>query len=182
MDDAFLAHSIIFEKTKPVQRGKTEENVHFALNTWEEKDVQGHVIMYVQRQHKKSTKLGFATLATSRFLSLPSCFHPLSMTLLERCTGPTPEHLSNSTKVSQVSNTTGTPLPFYFTISRPGATDPRAKHQASAPFLPILLSSKSIVVTVLLTFNASARACGQKRCQTKLNRVKSDNLQGDLRH
>ena len=30
-----------------------------------------------------------------------SCFHPVAMTLLERCTGLTPEHLSNSTKVSK---------------------------------------------------------------------------------
>ena len=51
-------------------------------------------------------------------------------------------------------------IPFYFTISRPGATDPLAKHQAFAPSLPIWLTDKSIVVTVLLTFNAFARACG----------------------
>ena len=161
-------------------RGKYSDEVK--VNFIWTKTCHMHIIIYVQSQHKKTTKLGFATLATSRFLSLPSCFHPISMTLLERCTGPTPEHLSNSTKVSQVSNTTGTPLPFYFTISRPGATDPRAKHQALAPSVPMVFNCKPIVVTVLLTFNASARACGQKRCQTKLNRVKSDNLQGDLRH
>ena len=57
-------------------------------------------------------------------------------------------------------------VPFYFTVSRPGATDPRAKYQASAPSLPISLWLKSIFVTVLLTCNASARASGQKRCQT----------------
>ena len=75
------------------------------------------------------------------------------------------------------SHKSGTPLvhhfiPFYFTVSRPGATDPRAKHQALAPSLPIWFPVKSMFVTVLLTFNASARACGQKRWQTKLNRVK----------
>ena len=43
-------------------------------------------------------------------IPLSSCFHPISMTHLERCTGQTPEHVSNSTRVSQVSNTTGTPL------------------------------------------------------------------------
>ena len=37
-------------------------------------------------------------------------FPPISMTLLERCTGPTPEHPSNTTIVPQVSNATGTPL------------------------------------------------------------------------
>ena len=58
-------------------------------------------------------------------------------------------------------------IPFYFTVARPGATDPRAKHQALAPSVPILLNDKSMCVIVLLTFNASARASGQKRCQTK---------------
>ena len=52
-------------------------------------------------------------------------------------------------------------IPFYFTVSRPGATDPRAKHQASAPSLRIQFLPKSMFVIVLLTFNASARACGQ---------------------
>ena len=52
----------------------------------------------------------FASVRTPSPVPLSSCFHSISMTLLERCTGPTPEHLSNSTKVSQVSNTTGTPL------------------------------------------------------------------------
>ena len=44
---------------------------------------------------------------------------------------------------------------------------PRAKHQALAPFLPISLSLKLMFLTVLLTFNTSARAWGQKRWQTK---------------
>ena len=60
-------------------------------------------------------------------------------------------------------------IPLYFTISNPAATDPHAKHQASAPSLPIKLCRKSIFVTVLLTFNALARACGQKRWQTMWN-------------
>ena len=60
-------------------------------------------------------------------------------------------------------------IPFYVTVSRPGATDPRANHQASAPSLPISLRHKSIFVSVLFIFNASARACGQKRCQTMWN-------------
>ena len=210
-----------------------------------------------------------------------SCFHPVAMTLLERCTGPTPEHLSNSTKVSKFHFTapfrglepqtprqapglcsflanlivcqadvrnglvdfqcfgkgltktmanqekpekyssyllvgesescrnafpchtsiflpsnfqdsfgkipmphncltplkphnSQTPLvhhftPSSFTISKPGATDPRPKHQALAPSVPILIYSKMMFVTILLTFNASARACGQKRLQTMWN-------------
>ena len=40
---------------------------------------------------------------------------------------------------------------------------PRPKHQALAPSLPMSLPPKLMFVTVLLTFNASARACGQKR-------------------
>ena len=58
-------------------------------------------------------------------------------------------------------------VPFYCTVSRPGATDPRAKHQALAPSLPISLDDKLMSLTLLLTFNALARACGQKRWQTK---------------
>ena len=49
-------------------------------------------------------------------------------------------------------------IPFY-----------RAKHQAFAPSLPIALSAKQMFVTLLLTFNASARACGQKRWQIMWN-------------
>ena len=52
----------------------------------------------------------FTSVTTPSPVPLPSCFHPISMTLLERSTGPTPEHPSNTTKVSQVSNATGTPL------------------------------------------------------------------------
>ena len=56
---------------------------------------------------------------------------------------------------------------------------PRPKHQALAPSLPMLLSDKLMFVNVLLTFNASARTCGQKLWQTM---SKLENLQGDLRH
>ena len=58
-------------------------------------------------------------------------------------------------------------ISLYLTVSRPGATDPCAKHQALAPSLPMSLPPKLMFVTVVLTFNASARACAQKRCQTK---------------
>ena len=95
---------------------------------------------------------------------------PISMTLLERRTGPTPETCHPALK----SHKSGTPLvhhliPFYFTVSRPLATDPRAKHQALAPSSPMRFRDKSTFVTVLLTCNASARACGQKRWQTMSN-------------
>ena len=83
---------------------------------------------------------------------------------------PQIRHPFNTTNVSQVSNATGTTLSSTLTlfsspILRPGATNPRAKHQASASSSssPISLLVKSMLVTVLLTFNASARACGQKR-------------------
>ena len=49
----------------------------------------------------------FTRVRTPSPISLSACFHPISMTLLERCTGLT---LSNTTKVSQVSNASGTPL------------------------------------------------------------------------
>ena len=93
---------------------------------------------------------------------------PFQWLFLKRSTGPTPEPYPTALK----SHKSRTPLvhhliPFYFTVSRPGATDPHAKHQALAPSLPKLQQLKSMFVTVLLTFNASARACGQKRCQTK---------------
>ena len=52
----------------------------------------------------------FTSVRTPCPAPLSSCFHLISRTRLERSTGPTPEHPSNSTKVSQVSNTTGTPL------------------------------------------------------------------------
>ena len=82
------------------------------------------------------------------------------MTLLERCNMKS--HKSRTLLVRHLT-------PFYFTISKPAATDPRAKHQALAPSLPMLFTVKSMFVSVLLTFNASARACGQKRWQTMPN-------------
>ena len=48
----------------------------------------------------------------------------------------------------------------YPSTSAPEA--PLAKPQACAPSLPMLLNCKSMFVRVLLTFNASARACGQR--------------------
>ena len=45
-------------------------------------------------------------------LPLPSCFHPMSESL-GRSTGPTAEHLSNTTNVLQVSNINSTPW-FHF--------------------------------------------------------------------
>ena len=42
-------------------------------------------------------------------------------------------------------------------------------NQASAPSLPIRFHDKSMFFTVLLTFNASTRACEKKRCQTMSN-------------
>ena len=121
----------------------------------------------------------FTSVRTPSPVPLSSCFHPISMTLWK---DPLARHLSNSTKVSQVWNTTGTPLDSIVFHRVEAATDPRAKHQALAPSLPMKLRHKLMFITVLLTFNASARACGQKRCQTKPCHVKPENLQGDLRH
>ena len=46
---------------------------------------------------------------------------------------------------------------------------PIAKHQASAPSMPIPIPDKVMCVTVLLTFNASARTCGQTRRKAMAN-------------
>ena len=101
-------------------------------------------------------------------LSPPSHLHLPSISfqrLLERSSGPTPKHLSTC-PTPLMSQKSRTPLvhhftPFSFTVSRPGATDPRAKHQALAPSVPISFQPKSMFVNVLLTFNASAMACGE---------------------
>ena len=109
-------------------------------------------------------------------LSPPSHLHLPSISfqrLLERSSGPTPKHLSTC-PTPLMSQKSRTPLvhhftPFSFTVSRPGATDPRAKNQALAPSVPISFQSKSMFVNVLLTFNASAMACGQQGWQTMWN-------------
>ena len=109
-------------------------------------------------------------LSLSHFHLLPY-FHTISILFWKN---PLAQHPNTSPPTPPNSHKSRTPLahhlvPFYFTISTPGATDPRPKHQASAPSLPILLPYKSISVRALLTFNASARACGRKRCQTMSN-------------
>ena len=97
-------------------------------------------------------------------LPLPSCFHPMSE-IRGRSTGPRAEHLSNTTSVLQVSNINSTPwFHLRYTISKPGATDARAKHQAFAPSGPMQFHDK--LMFILLTFNASARAWGRQRWQT----------------
>ena len=56
----------------------------------------------------------FSSFENALPIPLPSCFHPMFPCegLLERSTGLTPEHQStNTTKVSQVSNTTGNTTP-----------------------------------------------------------------------
>ena len=107
-------------------------------------------------------------------LSPPSHLHLPSIPfqrLLERSTGLTPKHQStNTAKVSQVSNTTGTPLHSIFLYhSETWSPHPRPKHQALAPSASIQFRDKSMFLRVLLTFNASARASGQKRWQTMWN-------------
>ena len=73
---------------------------------------------------------------------------------------PLKSHKSRTTLVHHL-------IQSYFPVSRPGTADPQATHQASASSLPIWLPSKPMSLTLLLTFNALARACGQKRWQTK---------------
>ena len=104
------------------------------------------------------------TLPSPTFILFPSHFNDSFGKMHRPGTRPTAleSHKSGTLLVHHF-------IPFYFTVSRPGATDPRAKHQALAPSLPMLLPPKLMSVTVLLTFNASARACGQKRWQTMSN-------------
>ena len=104
------------------------------------------------------------TLPRPTFILFPSHFNDSfgKMHRPDTCPTALKSHKSRTPLVHHL-------VPFYFTVSRPGATDPRAKHQALAPSMPISLPPKSMFVTDLLTFNASARTCGQKRWQTMWN-------------
>ena len=89
-------------------------------------------------------------------------------------------HLSNSTKVSQVSNTTGTPLDsilfhrFEAWSHRPPLTR------------PLLLHCQSYCVTsgcpLQSCWLSMLRQGPVDKNDRKLNHVKSDNLRGDLQH
>ena len=136
--------------------------MHFAALTGA-KDVWRQIITQDKSIQKLEAKkpLRFAKLAKPISPPFSSCFHPISMTLLERCTGPTPvQHHYCLKSLEHHRHTTW--FHFYFTVSRPGATDPLPKHQASAPSLPIPLRLKSMYVIALSTFNASARALWTK--------------------
>ena len=106
------------------------------------------------------------TLPCPTFIWLPSMSESLGKI-------PVAQHLSTCPK-PRLSHKSRTPLvhhfiPYFSTIPKPGATNPRPKHQALAPSLPTALLYKSILVRALFTFNASARACGQKRWPTMSN-------------
>ena len=79
---------------------------------------------------------------------------------VDKLTKLVPFHFRNCLKNQHPPNTScvskSRPPSIYL-----GPEAPLAKHQACAPSLPMLLPLKSIFVTVLLTFKASARACGQ---------------------
>ena len=84
------------------------------------------------------------------------------------------QHLNTSPPTALMSQKSRTPLvhhfiPYFSTIPKPGATNPRPKHQALAPSVPMSLYSKLMFVRAWLTFNASARACGQQGWQTMWN-------------
>ena len=111
-----------------------------------------------------------SSFASSRKLSavlfFSSCFHPISMTLLERCTGRTPvQKHCDLTSLEQHWYTTW----FHFVSPFRGLEPqtPRAMHQALAPSMPMKLDPKSTSVTLLLTFNASERAWGKKTVETQ---------------
>ena len=67
---------------------------------------------------------------------------------------PQAQHPPNTSCDSQVSTTIH--ISLYL-----GPEAPLAEPQACVPSLPMRLPSKTMFVTVLLTFNASARACGR---------------------
>ena len=86
-----------------------------------------------------SLALQVSELSPPSHLHLPSHFR-------DSWKDPVAQHLSTC-PTPLMSQKSPTPLvhhftPFSFTVSRPGATDPRAKHQALAPSSPILLALK----------------------------------------
>ena len=88
---------------------------------------------------------------------------------------PLAKHPNTSPRTPLKSHKSRRPLvhhliPLYYTLPKPGAKNPRPKHQAVAPNGQMLpLYDKSMLVRVLLTFNASASACGQLGWQTMSN-------------
>ena len=114
-----------------------------------------------------------------------SCFHPISMTLLERCTGPmpehpTPEHPSTSTKVSQVSSTTGTPRDsILFHRFEAGSHRPPCQAPGLGSFIANVVLSQVNVHNGLVDCQCFGKGL---RTKTMANHAKPENLQGDLRH
>ena len=147
---------------KPCPPGKNWSQDHESKSRWLSPKTRYFLILVLE------IFSSFTSVRTPSPVPLSSCFYPISMTWLFW------KHAQARKPVQQHSHKSRTPLVhqlilFYFIVSRPGATDPRAKHQALAPSLPISLSLKTMYATDLLTFNASARACGQKRWQTMWN-------------
>ena len=109
-----------------------------------------------------------------------SCFHPISMTLLERTTGPTPKHPSNSTKVSQVSSTTGTPLhSILFHCFEAWSHKPLCQAPGLGSFIANIIESQVDVCNRVVDFQCFGKGLWTK---TVANHAKPENLQGDLRH
>ena len=110
MNGRCISCTFMLEKTKPVQPGNPKENVHFASNTWEEKDVQGHVNS-TRKVNKNQQNNWKATVPLSSIL-FPSPFH---------CPTALKSHKSH----------------FISPFRGLEPQTPRAKHQALAPSLPM---------------------------------------------
>ena len=106
---------------------------------------------------------------------LLSCFHPISMTLFERSTGPTPEHLSNTTNVSEVSNSTGTPLDSIFLYhSETWSHNPASQAPGLGSFRANVIVSQVNVLQSLVDFECFGKGLWTK---TVANHAKAENLQ-----
>ena len=122
----------------------------------------------------------FTSVRTPSLVSLSSCFHPISMILLERSTGITPKHQStNTAKVSQVSNTTGTPLCSIF-VHRFEAWS--HTHPSQAPGLGSFISNFIVSQVDVHNCRVDFQCFGKCLWTTRMaNHVKHKNLQCNLR-
>ena len=124
------------------------------------------------------TCIGFFFELTSVRTPLPR--PTFNLALLERCAGTTPDHPSNSPKVSQVSSTTGTPLDSIFLYrSETWSHKPESQATGLGSFRANAVSSQKDLRKSLVDIQCFSKGLWTK---TMANHVKPENLQGDLRH
>ena len=113
----------------------------------------------------------FTSVRTPSLVSLSSCFHPISMILLEKSTGPTPDH---------PSNTTGTPLYSIFVHHfKTWSHRPPSQAPGLCSFIVNFIPSQPDVRNRRVDFQRFGKGLWTK---TIANHVKPEDLQGDLRH